>query len=63
MGRIRSQQIKRYAKEYLKNYGTKFDTNFDNNKKSIEATSEIRSKKLRNVIAGYIVKLVKSDKY
>lgn len=63
MGRIRSMQVKRYAKEYLQKFGNRFNNDFDSNKSAMAQVSELKSKKLRNVIAGYIVKLVKQDKY
>ena len=40
-------------------HGEEFKETFEENKKIIERFAEIKSKKLRNIIAGYITRLVK----
>jgi len=61
MGRIRTTLIKRTGERLLKTHPEAFNTDFDYNKKEVEKFAEIYSKKLRNVIAGYITKLVKNN--
>ena len=62
MGRIKTTLIKRTANTLIKKYPEKFTENFDENKKAIAEVAEVQSKKLRNVIAGYITRLTKKQK-
>ena len=59
MGRIRNKQIKRSAKELIHSGRERFSDNFEDNKKAVMEAAEIQSKKLRNVLAGYITHLMK----
>jgi len=59
MGRIKNRLIKRNGLELVKLHRDKFSINFDDNKKSVNELAEIQSKKIRNVLAGYITKLMK----
>lgn len=43
-------------------YGAKFTSDFSENKKILEQISIIRSKGLKNEIAGYITKFIKREK-
>ncbi len=61
MGRIRTKLVKRTGQSLLKKFPDKFDSNFENNKKSLGEVVDIHSKKLRNVIAGYIARLVREE--
>ena len=61
MGRIKTKLIKRTVNKLIKDYGDKFSDNFDNNKKAIFDVLEVESKKLRNIVAGYITKLMKRE--
>ena len=49
------------AKIYKK-YKDRFTENFSKNKKALDDVAIVNSKKLRNVITGYIVTLVKREK-
>jgi len=62
MGRIKTQMIKRTTKEIMHKHKDKIKDNFEENKKVVEETSDVSSKKLRNVIAGYMTRLKKHDK-
>ncbi|MFH1332350.1 MAG: 30S ribosomal protein S17e [archaeon] len=62
MGRIKTRLIKRTVNSLIAKYPEKFKDNFEENKKLVEDVAEIPSKKLRNVIAGYITRLVKKQK-
>jgi small subunit ribosomal protein S17e len=59
MGRIKTTLIKRTGEELLSNNPDKFTDHFDDNKKLLVGVVELHSKKFRNVIAGYITRLVK----
>ena len=54
--------IKRTGSNLVKNNPKSFTTSFDENKKVLDGLAEIPSKKLRNVIAGYVTSLVKQDR-
>ena len=62
MGRIRTALVKRNGDQLFKRYHREFKEDFTENKKLLEQFAQINSKKLRNVIAGYITKLVKQSK-
>ena len=62
MGRIKTTLIKRTAKKLLQENEAGYSTEFSENKKNLESTLEVHSKKLRNVVAGYITKLKKRKK-
>lgn len=47
--------------EVLKDHKNEFGINFDDNKKNLERISIIRSKGLKNEIAGYITKFLKHE--
>ena len=52
-------RIKRLSTEILDEYKDKFGTDFSTNKQSLNEVSIIRSKGLKNEIAGYITKILK----
>ncbi len=62
MGRIKTQFVKRTSVELLKKHPDKFNENFDDNKKNVSLFTDVSSKKVRNIIAGYITRLVKTKK-
>lgn len=62
MGRIRTGFVKRAADKILKDNKDQFSSNFDKNKIKVTEFAEIPSKKLRNLIAGYITHKVKTSK-
>ena len=51
-------RIKPLSTAILNEYQDKFDTDFSNNKKHLNEISIIRSKSLKNKIAGYITKIL-----
>ncbi len=61
MGRIKTQLIKRVTKELFSKHSKEFKKDFQENKKLVEKFADIPSKKLRNIIAGYITRLKKSE--
>jgi len=62
MGRIKNAQIKRVTHKLVELYGERLTADFSHNKVAVGELAEIRSKKLRNVIAGYAVRLKKERK-
>jgi small subunit ribosomal protein S17e len=59
MGRVRSTYIKRAARELIKRYPDKLSTDFKQNCLALNELTNIKSKSLRNRIAGYISNLLK----
>tara|TARA_Y100000310_G_C20623280_1_gene784494 strand:- start:184 stop:375 length:192 start_codon:yes stop_codon:yes gene_type:complete len=62
MGRVKTAMVKRKSREIYAQAPEKFKETFDENKKVVEEFAQFQSKKLRNVIAGYITRLVKHDR-
>ncbi|MEM4330833.1 MAG: 30S ribosomal protein S17e [Candidatus Pacearchaeota archaeon] len=59
MGRIKSKAIKRTALELLEKEGNLFSEEFEKNKNLLKGL--FPSKKIRNKIAGYLVRLKKYE--
>lgn len=59
MGRIKTQQIKSAGNELFANYGNKFTPDFEANKVVVGQVAEIYSKKIRNILAGYLTRKAK----
>lgn len=62
MGRVRTLMIKKMGKMLLEKYSDKFTDNFSQNKEALRSILKIRSKKLRNILAGYITSIVAKSK-
>lgn len=60
MGRIKTAMIKRHAQKIFKEHADSLAVTFEENKKLIENIGEFPSKKLRNVIAGYVTRLMQN---
>ena len=54
-------RIKRLSYEVLEKYKAQFGEDFAENKKTLDQLSIIRSKGLKNKIAGYITKFIKKE--
>jgi len=61
MGRIKTTLIKRNTLKMFSLYKDKFTTDFVKNKLVVGELAEVQSKKLRNVIAGYVTRLKKQQ--
>lgn len=61
MGRIKTSFVKNIGKRLYEKYAEKFTTDFFKNKEIVRQLVEIDSKKLCNVIAGYITRLKKQE--
>lgn len=60
MGRVRQTYIKRLAKDLVEADPDRFSEDFQENKEELKETEEFESKKLRNRVAGYIVRVKKN---
>lgn len=60
MGRVRQTYIKRLAKDLVEADPERFSEDFDENKQELKDMDEFNSKKLRNRVAGYIVRVVQN---
>jgi len=60
MGRVRTGSVKRVGEKLLQAHKKQFTKNFEENKKAVEQKIDIPTKKLRNLIAGYITKKTKT---
>ena len=61
MGRVRQTYIKRLAKDFVDAEPERFSEDFDENKQVLKDLEEFNSKKLRNRVAGYIVRVKKKQ--
>ncbi len=61
MGRIKTTYLKRKTKQLFKLHGDKFSADFIQNKTLTNAYASIGSKKLRNIIAGYMTRLKQKE--
>lgn len=59
MGRVRTSLVKRTAKRLLELFPSEVTPNFEDNKGLVSKYVYLRSKRLRNQIAGYLTHLVK----
>ncbi|WEU40942.1 MAG: 30S ribosomal protein S17e [Candidatus Odinarchaeum yellowstonii] len=62
MGRVRPSSIKNLVWELVELYADKFTDDFEKNKKVVDEISEVKSKSVRNKIAGYITHIVQIEK-
>jgi len=59
MGRIKTKMTKRISNQLITDHGREFTDKFDENKTKVTELTDLESKKLRNIIAGYVTRLVK----
>tara|TARA_Y100000310_G_C20101465_1_gene542910 strand:- start:60 stop:248 length:189 start_codon:yes stop_codon:yes gene_type:complete len=62
MGRIKTKLIKRVTHQLVKENKDAFKKDFKENKEVVNKLAYIRSKKIKNIIAGYVTRLTKSKK-
>ena len=60
MGRIKTTLIKRLTQQLIKEHGNEFKKDFNANKEIIGKFMDVPSKKMRNLIAGYVTRLMKA---
>jgi small subunit ribosomal protein S17e len=59
MGRIKTQLVKRTTFELLKRSKDKFTDNYEKNKEVVNKLIDVKSKKIKNTIAGYATRIIK----
>lgn len=59
MGRIKTALIKRVTFKLLEKHKEKFTTDFTKNKELVGQFTDVTSRKIRNIIAGYLTRLIK----
>ena len=57
MGNIKTSYVKRIGKTLYENYPERFSQDFSENKEVVKELMTVKSKKLINVIAGYVTNL------
>ena len=62
MGRIKTSLVKRVTKELMKSHAAEFNEDFAHNKEVLNTISNMPSKKIRNVVAGYATRLRKAQR-
>ena len=62
MGRIKTTMIRRTSLRLVEEHREKFKKDFDENKEIVGSLIEVPSKKQRNIIAGYVTRLIKMNK-
>jgi len=60
MGRIKTRLVKSITHSLLEEYGDRFSTNYEDNKTKVAELVDVKSKKLRNIIAGYVTRIIKA---
>jgi small subunit ribosomal protein S17e len=61
MGRIKTRLVKSITHSLLEGYSDRFSTNYEENKLKVSELVDVKSKKLRNIIAGYVTRIMKSE--
>ena len=59
MGRIKTKPVKGAGEKLFKLHGEKFSNDFQKNKQVLTEVAEVHSKKIRNILAGYLTKKAK----
>ena len=58
MGNVRPEKVKRIARELYEKHPSMFTIDFEQNKKILKPIMSTSSKSLRNMIVGYVTRLV-----
>jgi len=61
MGRIKTKLIKRKTLGLLEKYREYFSEDFEHNKVQVARLTDVKSKKLKNAIAGFVTRLKKRE--
>lgn len=62
IGRIKTVLAKRVSRQLVKDHADELTIDFTKNKEIIAKYADIQSIKLRNVIAGYVSRIMKQNK-
>lgn len=63
MGRIKTQLVKRVTHQLMDEYGDRFKDNFEENKPLVAKYTDVSSKKMKDVIAGYVTRIKKKQQH
>ena len=61
MGRIKTRLVKAITQQLLDEHRESFSTNYEENKLKIAELTDVKSKKLKNVIAGYTTRMMRAE--
>jgi small subunit ribosomal protein S17e len=61
MGRIKTALTKRMTHSLVKLHRPEFKTDFTENKVLVRKYADIPSKKMRNIVAGYVTRIMKRN--
>jgi small subunit ribosomal protein S17e len=61
MGRIKTRLVKSITHSLLEEHRDSFSTNYEDNKTKVAELVDVKSKKLRNIIAGYVTRILKAQ--
>lgn len=59
MGQVKTTYIKNLARDLVEKHPDKFSDSFEKNKEALDELVDLESKKVRNLLAGYLVRLKK----
>ena len=62
MGRVKQIAIKTLGDDIIREHADKLSPDFEKNKKALAGITEIKSKRTRNVLAGYISQQMKKSR-
>ena len=62
MGRIKTSFVKHVAKDLVERYPNKFSTDYEQNKAALKEVMIFESKRMRNIVAGYLSVLARQQK-
>jgi small subunit ribosomal protein S17e len=62
MGRIKTSFVKHVAKDLVEKYPDKFSTVYEKNKTDLKEVMIFESKRMRNIVAGYLSVLKRQQK-
>jgi small subunit ribosomal protein S17e len=63
MGRVRPNFIKRLARDLVDQKEGEFEKDFEHNKQVLKDMDQFESRKVRNRVAGYIVRVLENKKF
>jgi small subunit ribosomal protein S17e len=61
MGKVRPTLVKRTARDAVRKFPERFSHDFEKNKKAVEDLMILPSKRMRNMVAGYITRLLAGE--
>ncbi len=59
MGKVRTSSVKRIARKLLEMFPDKVSVDFNSNKELVRSNVYVKSKRMKNQIAGYLTRLAR----